>query len=623
MFSVLAGDSQLHDPHGADSSHAAGARTSTHSTIGASSLSSSASGSRHAAPEARGASDAAPTWAEGDSTAKRLYRLFVGARAVLGAAVVAGLVAGGMLGMRAPLGVMLLAMAYATQAVVVWILPRFRQDTATGSDGFTRRQWLVTIGVDLVTFGLLHAFQPTQNFNFIALLLLPVLMGGLLAPRMVALAGTATATLFVLAVTWTTLEAGGDRATLWLQAGLAGAGFFAATLLSGEMANRVASQALAARSGLALARQQAQLNRLVIEEMADGVLVVDARSRVRAANPAARRLMVREGLSRAPPFELHDEGAWRELDHAVQQAFIKKSWAGNPNAVTLKFDGGLTRTLRVRARFTRASVSQDGPTAPTGQTYCVLFLEDQRIALDRNRQEKLAAMGRVSAGIAHEIRNPLAAIAQANALMREEVVSAEHQMLTRMIGENVERLKMIVDDVMAVAPSRDDARDRIDATAVVRHIVDDWLRASGDPQDTQRRLQVRMPAMALSVVFDGEHLRRVLVNLLDNARRHASAQEGAIVLSLSPTPGDLVALSVASDGATIGADVEPYLFEPFFSTRSRGTGLGLYICRELCERYGATIDYWKHPSEQRHVNEFRVVFRTTPSADFSDSRLSS
>ena len=80
-------------------------------------------------------------------------------------------------------------------------------------------------------------------------------------------------------------------------------------------------------------------------------------------------------------------------------------------------------------------------------------------------------------------------------------------------------------------------------------------------------------------------------------------------------------LSVSSDGEPIGPDIEPYLFEPFFSTRSRGTGLGLYICRELCERYDGTIDYWKHPPGGRHVNEFRVVLRSAEPSDLSESRL--
>jgi two-component system sensor histidine kinase PilS (NtrC family) len=104
------------------------------------------------------------------------------------------------------------------------------------------------------------------------------------------------------------------------------------------------------------------------------------------------------------------------------------------------------RTLRVRIRFTRRHDEQ------ASEEFCVLLLEDVRNMQARTRQEKLAAMGRVSAGIAHEIRNPLAAIAQANALLSEDVTSSAQRQLTQMVNDNVERLKRIVDDVMAVAP---------------------------------------------------------------------------------------------------------------------------------------------------------------------------
>jgi two-component system, NtrC family, sensor histidine kinase PilS len=113
-------------------------------------------------------------------------------------------------------------------------------------------------------------------------------------------------------------------------------------------------------------------------------------------------------------------------------------------------------------------------------------------------------------------------------------------------------------------------------------------------------------------VFDAEHLRRVLVNLLDNARRYASDAPGAIALVIERRAAGQVRLSVASDGEPIPPDIEPFLFEPFFSTRSRGTGLGLYICRELCERYGGSIEYWQHPGGAAYRNEFVVTMRMPP-----------
>ena len=119
-------------------------------------------------------------------------------------------------------------------------------------------------------------------------------------------------------------------------------------------------------------------------------------------------------------------------------------------------------------------------------------------------------------------------------------------------------------------------------------------------------LRIDLPPEPVGVLFDAEHLRRVLVNLLDNAHRHASRQPGAIHLRLDSRHERQAFLSLGSDGPPIPSDVEPYLFEPFFSTRSRGTGLGLYICRELCERYGATIDYRLSMVGDVRYNEFFV-----------------
>jgi len=179
------------------------------------------------------------------------------------------------------------------------------------------------------------------------------------------------------------------------------------------------------------------------------------------------------------------------------------------------------------------------------------------------------------------------------------------------VTENVERLKRIVDDVMEVAPGQVHEVGAIDATTQLALICAEWAQASSVEIGGPGMLHVELPAEPLGVVFDAEHLRRVLVNLLDNARRHASDKPGAVLVRLEASadePGRVV-FSVLSDGAPIPAEVEPYLFEPFFSTRSRGAGLGLYICRELCERYGARIDYRLLLPEEPRRNEFFVDMR--------------
>jgi two-component system sensor histidine kinase PilS (NtrC family) len=526
----------------------------------------------------------------GSSGFERIYRTFVGARAAVGVTLVATLVVASLFGLRPSWPVALVSVAYAALSLSMWTLPRFRTGAVPQTMARLRSpQWIGTIGADVLCFSGLHVLAPGSSLNYVALLVLPALMAGVLTPRLMALATAAVITLALLGNAWLSVLAGGDVTSLMTQAALASAGMFVITVLAGELAGRLAREELTARGSMELARQQAQLNRLVIEEMGEGVLVVDRRGRVRTANPAALRLLVASGANRPAPFQLRGVPTWEALVGNVERAFVEGKWPESGRDVVLPFDSGTSRTLRVRIRFSRKRESS------ASEDLCVLFLEDVRSMQARTRQEKLAAMGRVSAGIAHEIRNPLAAIAQANALLSEDATEPGQRQLTRMVAENVERLKRIVDDVMEVAPGPTEAVGAIDATAQVASICSDWARAAGVRLGEDSPLRVELPSEPIGVLFDAEHLRRVLVNLLDNAHRHSSAGRGAISLRLSAGDSQSAALSVASDGAPITSDVEPYLFEPFFSTRSRGTGLGLYICRELCERYGASIDYRVRP----------------------------
>jgi two-component system sensor histidine kinase PilS (NtrC family) len=548
----------------------------------------------------------------------RVARMYTAARAALGVALVLAQVAAGIAGAGSPSLVTSLCVGYAVLALVVWILPRFRSLTVavvqpTAGPGQRRWQWVSTIGVDIVIFVALHLLDRSTSFNFAALLVLPVLMTGVLMPRLVALGTAATVALLLLVGGWEAGMRAGDPALSLARAGLAGIGFFVIAILAGELAARLTREETAARDSLELARRQAQLNRLVIQEMADGVLVIDGSLRVRAANPAARALLVSQGLGPLVPFGLADRTAWRDLAAAAQQAMAEGRWPEDGREIGLAFADGLQRRLRLRVRFTPGVPAGDAeaPDAadPPGDAYCVLLLEDLRTTQARLRQEKLAAMGRVSAGIAHEIRNPLAAISQANALLLEDATEPGQLRLAQMVADNVRRLQRIVDEVMELAPAVPAVPQAIDARAVVATSMADWAQTAGVTLGPASRLRTDLPAESLGALFDPEHLRRVLVNLLDNALRHASDAPGAVVLRLAVHDERSATLQVQSDGPPIAPEVERHLFEPFFSTRSRGSGLGLYICRELCDRYGASIEYRPRPGPDRLRNEFIVTLR--------------
>ena len=562
--------------------------------------------------------------AEGDSAAVspyffRVYRAFLNARVVL-ALTLLGLI--GVLhavGTTTPAWMQPMTWGYASLACLVWWWPSQRRPAPPGQTTLKPRQALGSIGVDLVFFSALH-YLTGSSVNSQALLVLPALMAGVLMPRMLALGTAAIATLNLLAAA--ALQGldgtqGAAQLTQWMtQAGLAGMGLFAIALLANELATRLAREERSARGSLELARQQAELNRLVLEEMTEGVMVVDRKGRVRTANPAARRLLSAHGIASSAPFQLRGVPAWHPLVEAVESAMNRPLQAEGGQEIRLRFDDQSQRELRLRVRFTRSPA----PTQPDArrEDMCVMLLEDLRTVRARQRQDKLAAMGRMSAGIAHEIRNPLAAIAQANALLAEDATQAAQHRLTQMIGANVDRLKHIIDDILTVAPGVRPPPPAIDPIETVMAICNEWRNTQGIASGPDSLLEVDLSAalpngspQSLRVRFEPDHLQRVLVNLLDNALRYNSSQPGAILVSLrwlpSSTTEGLLMLSVGNDGEPIQPDTERSLFEPFFSTSSRGTGLGLYISRELCERHGASIDYRQHPPSVRHRNEFFIT----------------
>jgi two-component system sensor histidine kinase PilS (NtrC family) len=539
----------------------------------------------------------------GQHTRERIFRAFLRARIVLGVAIVLTHVAIGVMGTW-PDGVLVgLSVAYLTLAVATGLRFDARVARVERPGGLRRRDWLATVGVDLLCFSGLHLLAPAAGLNYAALLVQPVLMAGVLVPGRRALGIAAAATLVLLASAWLLGARGADLSAVMLQAGLLGSGLFVVSLIAGELATRLDREERTARGSLERARQETQLNRLVIDEMQDGVLVVDRAGWVRRANPAAAALLVPVGQGREPPFQLRGVAAWESLVDAVDDAHGGDDWPENGRDVPLVFEPGFTRTLRVRVRFTRRLEGREG------EDVCVLFLEDVRAVQARTRTEKLAAMGRVSAGIAHEIRNPLAAITQASALLLEEATQPAQRRLLGMVADNAERLKRIVDDVLEAAPADRTEAGPIDATAVVEAACSEWLRTARLSAAEAVAVSVDLPAAPLGVRFDPDHLRRVLVNLLDNALRHSTRRAGAVQVRLFPKGERDVALAVRNDGELIAPDVERYLFEPFFSTRSRGTGLGLYICRELCGRYGARIDYRARPEPAGTFNEFQVLMR--------------
>ena len=527
--------------------------------------------------------DPVPAPTEGSQELSRLWQAFMTARLTLGLVLVvlqAGLYITGSSQSRTLVGICLVYFL-GTLATKLFVRPRYLGQAFN-------RAWGVLIGLDIGAFSALQWLQG-NNLNYTPLFALPVLLASVLGSLRLALGTAAGVSMLLLGGTyWMHSDAPGEATPAFVQAALAGAGYFLIALLANQLASRLASEGKRARRSQLAATIQRQVNELVIESLPDGVLIVDAQGLVRAANPAARMLLGSPQLPlRSAMFDLKGNPAWHTLLHLTRLSM--GTGRAQQAEVTIHHVGSGPR--RVMARTSLAA-----PQGIAQDSLCVLFLQDQREQEARLRTEKLASMGRLSTAVAHEIRNPLAAIAQANALLDEDISDPRQKKLTAMVSQNAKRLEKIVDDILNVSRVRGNdpalLAQHIRLHELVHRIASDWGQQSGHLS----QLHIEVDAEVLSVRFDADHLRQILVNLLENARRYASKHATSIQV-ISQRHERVARVTVWSDGAPMDASVQRHLFEPFFSSESRSSGLGLYICRELCERHGATLAYHRsaHP----------------------------
>ncbi len=363
--------------------------------------------------------------------------------------------------------------------------------------------------------------------------------------------------------------------THYSYAGMLGTTYFAIALLAIALARMAEqSEALAQQRGKDLIYQR-QLNEFIIQNLQSGIIVLDPGQKILLTNDSARRLL---GLSDQPQ-RLEDlpDPLTSQLRQWPQQA--------QELAATI----ALSDSPPLHVRFNRLMI-QDIPLT-------MLYLEDDSLHQKRVQEGKLASLGRLTAGIAHEIRNPLGAISHAAQLLAEDnQLNAQDQRLVHIIGNQVQRLNDTIGNVLQLSRRNAAHREKVCLNAWLETFCQDFqneVQSANDP------IQLQAPPSSLRVWADPSHLKQIVSNLCHNALKYGPGKEGKIQIKLSRDEEERPRIEVIDHGPGIPPERIPQVFEPFFTTSPTGTGLGLYISRELAQMNQARLIYDNGPDGSR------------------------
>ena len=368
----------------------------------------------------------------------------------------------------------------------------------------------------------------------------------------------------------------------YIQAGLLSMAYFAVAWLAHKLAKHTAaSEELALQRGIDLANM-AEINQLVIQDMQEGVIVVDANGEIQQRNVYAEKLI---NLAHKPNFMS------MLSDQAPHLAERLKAWRedSTTNFDLLQIPGS---NSLVRTRFV--------PVRGESKASVVIFLEDMGDIQAQAQQLKLAALGRLTVNIAHEIRNPLSSISHACELLEEDSgMNSTHSRLLSIIRDNSKRLNKIVQNVLQLNRRDRATHEIIKAANFINTFITEFCQTE----------KINIEAFFIDISerytinFDEGHLNQILWNLCNNAWRHCRKQQRSIQIILRGEADNRVTLDIIDDGPGITSGILNQLFEPFFTTVASGTGLGLYIAREMCEANNASLSYL----EKSAGSHFRIV----------------
>lgn len=443
-------------------------------------------------------------------------------------------------------------------------------------EGALNRALVLYVAVDIIALILMVHADGGYRSGIPYLMMATLAGSGLVGQGHMVFGFAAAATLAVLLEQTARLGSGLAESGDFSRTGMLGLLYFAVAWVSRSLAQRaLANEVLAEKRGADLARQQG-VNARIIEDMQDGVIVIEDSGRVLQANPGASALL---GIAVEPGQHLG------EVSVALARQVFATQRPDSP-IFRAEHSGASLHVRRVRA-------------SAAGDT--ILYLEDMDRVQAQAQQIKLAALGRLTANIAHEIRNPLSAITHASELLLEEKRAEVQSRLVRIVRDNGARIDRMVRDVLDLGRRDRVTAERLDLQLFVQTFLDEL--AMHQPHNSA--VIVTEFSGSAPLLFDRGHLHQILTNLVSNACRYCSGQPGAVRIALR-RQGERLLLVVHDDGAGVPEADRNKIFEPFFTSDPKGTGLGLYIARELAEANGAQLIL----GESAKGAEFRLIARS-------------
>lgn len=476
---------------------------------------------------------------------------------------------------------LLISIAYFVTATLSSLLVR----TLAGHE---TAQGVVLVALDIAALVLLAHASGGVSSSVAPLIVVTVAAAGILLPGRISLLVAAIAALAMLYEQfYFALSRGLPLTTGSTQVGLLGIAFFGIALAARQLTRRLQTSEALARLRAAEVSELELLNTHIIQRMRTGILVIDEKGVIRLANSAAQQMLTRTPWATGT--------ATRDISGELDARIAR--WRADPAYRAQPFrnypDGP-----EIDANMTPLRLAEHHAT--------LVFLEDMTALSQHLQQMKLASLGRLTASIAHEIRNPLSAINHAAQLLDESgALGAEDRRLSSIIQQQALRLDRIVENVLQLSRRQMPRTDLLELVSWLRQFRTDYLAThTGDDE-----VEVRAISPWVRARFDPHHLQQVLQNLCDNGLRYGRTAQGRGKVVLEVRVGEsteLPEIRVIDNGPGIAGETLQNLFEPFFTTDARGTGLGLYICRELCEANRARLTYI--PAQQNNNGFFQITF---------------